>query len=181
MDLILASTSPIRGTLLANAGVAYAAEAPGVDEATVKANATGDDAELATRLAEAKALAVSRRRTRALVIGSDSLVSVTGFTNKTVPGTYALEVSRLATHGTLVGQGAAGLTITAGVDDTLGILLDGVSATVTLAAGTYANAAALINNEPGRPWLTGTDGEAVPYNCQVVPYGPNSSDTLSAK
>jgi iron complex outermembrane receptor protein len=42
----------------------------------------------------------------------------------------------------------------------------------------YANAAGLINNEPGRPWMTGTDGAAVPYNCQFVPYGPNSCDTL---
>jgi septum formation protein len=78
MELVLASTSPIRGTLLANAGIAYAAEAPGVDEAAVKAGFDGDDAALATRLAEAKALAVSERRGDALVIGSDSLVSVHG-------------------------------------------------------------------------------------------------------
>jgi septum formation protein len=78
MELVLASTSPIRGTLLANAGIAYAAEAPGVDEAAVKAGFDGDDAALATRLAEAKALAVSERRGDAMVIGSDSLVSVDG-------------------------------------------------------------------------------------------------------
>ncbi|GAA4031383.1 Maf-like protein [Sphingomonas rosea] len=78
MTLILASTSPIRGTLIANAGVAYAAQAPGVDEAAVKAGFAGDDAALATRLAEAKALAVSGMQGDALVIGSDSLVSVEG-------------------------------------------------------------------------------------------------------
>jgi septum formation protein len=78
MELVLASTSPIRGTLLANAGVAYAAEPPKVDEAALKLAFTGSDAELATRLAEAKALAVSERRPGALVIGSDSLVSVDG-------------------------------------------------------------------------------------------------------
>lgn len=43
----------------------------------------------------------------------------------------------------------------------------------------YANAAALINNETSRPWLRGTDGEPVPYNCQFVPYGQNSCDTLT--
>lgn len=43
----------------------------------------------------------------------------------------------------------------------------------------YANAAGLINNEASRPWLRGTDGEAVPYNCQFVPYGKNSCDTLT--
>lgn len=78
MKLILASTSPIRGTLLANAGVAYAADAPGVDEAALKTGFEGGDAALATMLAEAKALAVSARRGGALVIGSDSLVSVDG-------------------------------------------------------------------------------------------------------
>lgn len=78
MELVLASTSPIRGTLLANAGIAYASEAPGVDEAVVKAGFEGNDAALATRLAEAKALAVSARRQGAHVIGSDSLVSVDG-------------------------------------------------------------------------------------------------------
>jgi septum formation protein len=78
MQLVLASTSPIRGTLLANAGVPYAAEAPGVDEAEIKQGFAGTDAELALRLAEAKALSVSVRRPAALVVGSDSLVSVDG-------------------------------------------------------------------------------------------------------
>jgi septum formation protein len=78
MELVLASTSPIRGTLLANAGVAYAAEAPGVDEAAIKNGFVGDDEALAIALAEAKARAVSERRPGALVIGSDSLVSVAG-------------------------------------------------------------------------------------------------------
>jgi septum formation protein len=78
MELVLASTSPIRGTLLANAGVPYGVQAPGVDEAEVKAGFHGDDGALATRLAEAKALAVSAKRPGALVIGSDSLVSVEG-------------------------------------------------------------------------------------------------------
>ena len=78
MDLLLASTSPIRGTLLANAGVAYGVVAPEVDEAAVKAEFGGDDAALATALAEAKAVAVSRARLEALVIGGDSVVSVDG-------------------------------------------------------------------------------------------------------
>jgi septum formation protein len=78
VTLILASTSPIRGTMLANAGVAYAVEAPGVDEAAIKAGFAGDDAALTVALAEAKASAVSIRHSEALVIGSDSLVSVDG-------------------------------------------------------------------------------------------------------
>jgi iron complex outermembrane receptor protein len=43
----------------------------------------------------------------------------------------------------------------------------------------YANAAGLINNTPSRPWLRGTDGQPVPYNCQFVPRGYNSCDTIT--
>jgi iron complex outermembrane receptor protein len=43
----------------------------------------------------------------------------------------------------------------------------------------YANAAGLINNTASRPWLRGTDGNPVPYNCRFVPSGPNSCDTYS--
>ena len=78
MDLILASTSPIRRSLLQAAGVAFRAEPPEVDEDEVKARHFGTDAELAIALAEAKAVAVSRVDRAALVIGSDSLLSVDG-------------------------------------------------------------------------------------------------------
>jgi septum formation protein len=78
MDLILASTSPIRRTLLADAGVPCTAVPPDVDEDIVKEGFIGSDAQLASHLAAAKALAVSRREPDALVIGSDSLVSVEG-------------------------------------------------------------------------------------------------------
>jgi septum formation protein len=78
VTLILASTSPIRGTMLAHAGVPFEAEAPGVDESAIKAGFDGEDAALTVALAEAKAAAVSSRKPGALVIGSDSLVSVAG-------------------------------------------------------------------------------------------------------
>ena len=78
MDLLLASTSVVRGTMLANAGVAYGVVAPEVDEDAVKAGFAGDDAALAGMLAGAKAAAVSRGRPGALVIGGDSVLSVEG-------------------------------------------------------------------------------------------------------
>jgi septum formation protein len=78
MDLLLASTSPIRGTLLANAGLAYGVLAPEVDEAVIKNGFNGSDAALASALAEAKAVAVSHRQPEPLVIGADSVVSVEG-------------------------------------------------------------------------------------------------------
>lgn len=75
---------------------------------------------------------------------SDSLVSYVSSTSNTKPGSFSLEVSQLATQGKLVGSAAAGLIITAGANDTLSVTVDGVSATVTLAAGNpYASYAAL--------------------------------------
>lgn len=71
---------------------------------------------------------------------SDSLVSYSSGTANTKPGAYALAVSQLATQGNVVGSAAAGLTID-GTNDSLSVTVDGVSATVTLAAGTYTAAA----------------------------------------
>jgi flagellar hook-associated protein 2 len=73
----------------------------------------------------------------------DSLVSYSSATAKTVPGAYNLNVTQLATNGKSVGSTPAGLTIAAGSNDTVQVLLDGVSATVALSPGTYATSAAL--------------------------------------
>jgi flagellar hook-associated protein 2 len=74
---------------------------------------------------------------------TDGTVSFISATDATKPGRYALNVSQLATQGTQVGSAAAGLTITAGVNDTFTVLVDGKSAFITLAAATYATAADL--------------------------------------
>ena len=65
---------------------------------------------------------------------SDSLVSYVSSTSNTKPGTFSLEVSQLATQGKVVGSAAAGLTID-GTNNTLSVTVDGVAATVALAAG----------------------------------------------
>ena len=72
---------------------------------------------------------------------TDSLINFLGATAASTPGRYALNVSTLATQGTLVGSGAANLTITQGSNDSLSVNLDGVATTVTIAAGTYTAAA----------------------------------------
>ena len=72
---------------------------------------------------------------------SDSLIKMAGSGPTTAPGNYALEVTQLATRGQVVGSAAAGLTITAGVNDVLTVAVDGTSATVTLPAGSYTHAA----------------------------------------
>jgi flagellar hook-associated protein 2 len=74
---------------------------------------------------------------------SDSLISYDGASEKTVAGNYALAVTQLATRASLTASQAAGLIITAGINDQLNINVDGVVASVTLAAGTYGSADAL--------------------------------------
>lgn len=77
--LILASKSAARRAMLENAGVAFQVCVAGVDEEAIKA-ASGDlDAgALAVRLAEAKALAVSRDNQAAWVLGSDQTLAFDG-------------------------------------------------------------------------------------------------------
>lgn len=74
---------------------------------------------------------------------TDSLISYTASTANTKPGSYAVNVTQLATKGQIVGSAAAALTINSGTNDTLNVTLGGVSATITLTAGTYASASAL--------------------------------------
>ena len=78
MTLVLASASSIRTAMLAAAGVAHQVDPARVDESAVKDAHCGDDAQLATALAEAKALEASFRHSEHWVIGGDSLVSVAG-------------------------------------------------------------------------------------------------------
>jgi len=68
---------------------------------------------------------------------SDSLVSFVGASSDTVNGNYQLDISQIATQGTAIGSTIAALTINTGVNDTLDLTIDGASASVTLAAGTY--------------------------------------------
>jgi flagellar hook-associated protein 2 len=72
---------------------------------------------------------------------TDSLVSYAGSSPNTKPGNYALAVTALATQGQTTGSAAVGsTTITAGTNDGLNVTVDGVSAALTIAAGTYNNA-----------------------------------------
>ncbi len=71
---------------------------------------------------------------------ADSLISFAASTANTKPGSYAVNITQLATQGTAVGSGIAATTITSGVNDTLTFTVDGNAATVTLAAGAYTAA-----------------------------------------
>jgi septum formation protein len=75
--LILASTSPTRKALLANAGIAFEAVPARVNERDVEAEALVDGVSpeaLALRLAEAKALSVEG----AMVVGADQILELEG-------------------------------------------------------------------------------------------------------
>ena len=69
---------------------------------------------------------------------SDALVSVTASTSATKPGSYAVDITQLATQGKQLASALpASLTITAGVNDTVGFNIDSIADSVTLSAGTY--------------------------------------------
>jgi flagellar hook-associated protein 2 len=72
---------------------------------------------------------------------TDSLVGYAGSSPKTKPGNYALAVTALATQGQTTGSAAVGSTnIVTGTNDGLNVTVDGVSAALTIAAGSYTNA-----------------------------------------
>jgi len=71
---------------------------------------------------------------------TDTLIKVMGSSASTLPGQYAIDISEIATRGQLAGSAAASLTITAGVNDTLSLTVDGASAEISLTAGTYTAA-----------------------------------------
>jgi septum formation protein len=77
--IVLASSSPFRSGLLANAGIAFAAVKPDIDERAVEAPLNGSGAtpeDVALILASAKAAEVSERNPGAMVIGSDQTLSL---------------------------------------------------------------------------------------------------------
>ena len=80
--LVLASTSKARAKLLADAGLTFATEAPGLDEKIMR-QAMGDEAildpsDVAEVLARAKAEAVSDIAQGAYIIGGDQVLSLDG-------------------------------------------------------------------------------------------------------
>ena len=81
--LVLASGSRFRRQLLEAAGLVFDVDPADIDEAALRAelgrkNPRLDPAEVALRLAEAKALAVSRRHAGAWVIGADQILACEG-------------------------------------------------------------------------------------------------------
>jgi len=74
---------------------------------------------------------------------NDPLVSFDTSTADTNIGEYSVNITQLSTQGNLLGSSAANLTISAGVNDSLDLMVDGLSASITLTAGTYTAASLL--------------------------------------
>jgi 7-methyl-GTP pyrophosphatase len=95
MDLILASTSPYRRTLVERLGVPFRCVAPQIDEEALKSDLNAaTPRELAERLALAKAASIARSEPDAAVIGGDQVVA---FDDRILgkPGTREQAVAQL--------------------------------------------------------------------------------------
>jgi len=101
LSLILASASPSRRALLANAGLQFDVEPAGIDEDEVKRSLGSRSApqELASMLAEMKAVKVSSRHPEAIVVGADSTLACIGRLFDKPPTVDAARKQLLALRG----------------------------------------------------------------------------------
>lgn len=77
---------------------------------------------------------------------TDANITMSSSTDKTIAGTYAINITQAATQGNIVGGAAVGsLTISAGSNDALILSINGTSGSITIAPGTYATGAALAS------------------------------------
>ena len=100
-NLVLASRSPARARLLADAGVAFRVQAADVDEEPLKRRALAEGCDpqaIAAELAQAKGLAVSRG-CEDLVIGADQTLDLDGRLFDKPPTPAAARVQLLALRG----------------------------------------------------------------------------------
>ena len=115
---------------------------------------------------------------------SDSLIKYVGSSSKTVPGTYDVNVSRLATQGSLTGSASPGLVITKDVNDHLEFKIDGVAYNVDLGAGVYSSVNTLAAELQTRLSEKGATAKVAVNggNIQLISpiYGAASSAMLTA-
>jgi len=78
MQLILASQSPYRQKQLNDFGLTFLAEKPNVDESALKVKSSSTSEELSRELARAKALSLSTRYPKGLILGGDQIVDLDG-------------------------------------------------------------------------------------------------------
>jgi len=69
---------------------------------------------------------------------SDGKIAYTSAGGNVKPGSYGIDISRLATRGTVNARAPANLQISTGLNDQLQVGVDGTSISITIAAGTYS-------------------------------------------
>lgn len=118
---------------------------------------------------------------------SDSLINYSSATSATKPGSYAVNVTQLATQGYNGGVGTAALANSSGTftspvvidssNDTLILKVDGVqSGTISLTQGSYATAAALTAEIQSK--INGDSALAAAANSVVVSFDSAASKLL---
>ncbi|MBV8632989.1 MAG: flagellar filament capping protein FliD [Burkholderiaceae bacterium] len=109
---------------------------------------------------------------------SDNLVSYKASTSSTQAGTYAVDITQLATQGTEVGSAAPNLTITAGSNDSLQAVIDGITANITIPAGTYtaSSLAAEVQNQ-----INGSSNVSNAGSSVAVTVGSNGALSITSK
>ncbi len=115
-------------TTLSDAGVTFQ------KDGTLKLDQTKLDSAIAANFSDIASLFASVGK------ATDSLISFNSAASTSKAGNYAVNVTQLATKGTSVGSTAANTTITTGVNDALTLSVNGVSASITMTAGTYTAA-----------------------------------------
>ncbi|HEY7985972.1 MAG TPA: flagellar filament capping protein FliD [Methylophilaceae bacterium] len=144
---ILGIMAKIKSTLNSNVtGIAgsNSATSPGVFTSIAQIGLTfSKDGSLALDSSKlSSALASSPKGVAALFatigIPSDSLVSYVSSTSSTIAANQPLVITQIASKGQANGSAAVGSnTITAGVNDTLTVTINGVTSTITIPAGSY--------------------------------------------
>lgn len=114
---------------------------------------------------------------------SDAQVSYVSQTEKTQPGSYAINVTRLATQGNLLANAAPGLSITQGVNDHIDLNIDNVAYSLDLTPGNYSSTAEIANELQTRVSAAGSTAQVavIGGNIQVISanYGIDASVTLT--
>lgn len=123
-------------------------------------NLTLDNAKLSAAIASGQDVA-----SLFAVAGSttDALVKYSSATDAAVAGQLSVDITQAATRGQAVGSAAANLTITAGVNDTLSMSVNGTSISIALTPGTYtaANLAAELQSRINGGLVNGGSTAAV--------------------
>lgn len=115
-------------TTLSDVGVSFQ------KDGTLALNQTKLDSAIANNFSDIASLFASVGK------ASDSLVGFSSATSNTKAGNYAVNVTQIATQGKMAGALAVGTTTIDASNNALSVIINGVSASLTLSSGTYTAA-----------------------------------------